>query len=270
MNSLFALLGIETWKPVFSALLLPPVPFLVAILIGARLLLTRRVLGWAILGLSVAGVWFTSTMAAERWIERVMLQVPQPLRAERIAAIRNDPAARARVAIVVLGAGMEPFAPEYGVSNLDKYSLERLRYGLWLARETGVPVAFSGGLGWGQAPGSPEAEAAARIAAQDFNRPLRWTEAESHDTRENAQRMVPLLKRAGVDHVLLVTHGWHMPRALRHFEASAAGSGMRIEAAPMGLASRLHEPALDWLPSGQGFSGVRSVLREALARLTGA
>ena len=57
VNSLFSLLGIETWKPIFTALLLPPVPFLLLIIVGARLILPRRGLGWAIILPSVAGIW---------------------------------------------------------------------------------------------------------------------------------------------------------------------------------------------------------------------
>ncbi|HEX6705029.1 MAG TPA: YdcF family protein [Albitalea sp.] len=271
MNSLFVFLGIESWKPVLAALLLPPVPFLIAILVGARLILPRRGWGWGVIVLSVLGLWFGSTMAVGRWLEQVLLQPPPALRPDRIDAIKADARTRGSWAIVVLGGGLEPLAPEYGVSNLAPVSVERLRYGVWLSRETGVPLAYSGGLGWAaRGTGAAEAEAAARIAAQDFNRPLRWTEAASRDTRENAMHSVPLLKRSGVTHILLVTHGWHMARARRHFEDAARGAGMQVEPAPMGLASRQDAPVLDWLPSGSGTERVRMTLREALGRLAGA
>jgi uncharacterized SAM-binding protein YcdF (DUF218 family) len=271
VNHLFVLLGVESWKPVLATLLLPPLPFLLAILVGARLMLPRRGWGWAVITLSVAALWLTSTTAAGRWLEQFVLQVPSPLRNDRIGAIRADVKAKGGgSAIVVLGGGMEPLAPEYGVSSLHHYSLERLRYGLWLGQQTGLPVAFSGGMGWAQTPGASEAETAARIAALEFNRPLRWTEGESHDTHENAMRTVPLLKRAGIDHIVLVTHGWHMPRARHNFEEAARSTGITIEAAPMGLAQRTETPVLDWLPSIRGFTRVRNALHEALGRLMGA
>jgi uncharacterized SAM-binding protein YcdF (DUF218 family) len=270
VNSLFVLLGIESWKPVLSALVFPPVPFLITILVGARLLLPRRGLGWAVIAISVLALWFTSSVAVGRWLERTLLPIPPALTTERIGEIRNSAGAKSSMAIVVLGSGMEPFAPEYGVSNLSEHSLQRLRYGLWLGRETGVPVAFAGGAGWGQAPGASEASAAARIAAQDFNRPLRWTEGDSRDTRENAQHIMPVLRRAGITHILLVTDGWHMPRALRNFEAAAQQVGIRVEPAPMGLALRVLTPVLDWLPSPLGFTRVRHALQEAAGRLAGA
>ena len=115
---------------------------------------------------------------------------------DRVRELRAEVQAKKPVAIVVLGAGVEPFAPEYGVSSLLYPSLERLRYGLWLARETGAPVAFSGGVGLGQPDAAAEAKVAAKIAAEEFNRPLRWQEEDSRDTRENATRTLALLKPA--------------------------------------------------------------------------
>jgi uncharacterized SAM-binding protein YcdF (DUF218 family) len=78
-----------------------------------------------------------------------------------------------------------------------------------------------------------------------------------------------LLKSAGINHVVLVTHGNHMPRALRAFR-EAAGAGVQIEAAPMGLARRLEAPGLEWLPSADGFRDVRQLLRERVGLATGA
>ena len=99
-------------------------------------------------------------------------------------------------------------------------SLERLRYGLWLAGQTGAPVAFSGGIGYAQEGSTAEAKVAAKIAADEFGRPIRWVESESRDTRENAALTMALLKPAGINHIVLVTHGYHMPRALRAFTRS--------------------------------------------------
>ena len=66
-----------------------------------------------------------------------------------------------------------------------------------------------------------------------------------------------------------MTHDYHMARAVRAF-TEAAGPGVRIEAAPMGLARRLESPALEWLPSGRGFNQMRQVLRELIGKLAGA
>ena len=269
MNSLFSLLGIEGWKPIVTALLLPPVPFLLGVLIGARLLLPRRGWGWLVIVLSVTGLWLTASSGFGRFMEGALLSVPPALGRDRIAELKADPKARANMAIVVLGGGREKMAPEYGVANLDAEALVRLRYGLWLGRETGIPVAFSGGTGWAQSAGISEAEVASRIAAQEFGRPLKWVEGDSRDTRENAARTIPLLKAANVQKLLLVTHGWHMQRARRAFEQSAGGA-ITVEPAPMGLAVNDESRFLSALPSPQGFVRNRYVLREWAGRLAGA
>ena len=269
MNSLFVLLGVESWKPALTALLLPPVPFLVAVLLGARLLARRRSLGWTVIMLSVAGLWLSNCLATGQWLARVALHPPAAVSAQRLAELKAAAQAGQRIAIVVLGGGAEPLAPEYGVSNLMPASIERLRYGVWLGRQTGLPVAFSGGAGWGQHRDTREAQAAEPVAAQEFGRPLRWVEDRSRDTRENAALSVALFKGAGIQHVLVVTHDWHMRRALRAFQRSAAGS-LRIEAAPVGLATGLETNTLDWLPSGGGALHVRRVLHEMAGLLMGA
>ena len=270
MHSLISLLGIETWKPVLTALLLPPVPLLLTVLVGARLMLSRRGWGWLVVLLSVAGLWLSACTGFARLLEPRLLTASPPLHADRITALRAEgkrhrsPAGRSEFAILVLGGGVEPYAPEYGTSNLSSYSLESLRYGLWLGRETGWPVGFSGGTGWANRGDAAEADVAARIAAQEYGQPLRWVEADSRDTRENAARSLPLLQASGVRHVLLVTRGWHMQRAKALFDAAAVGTGMCIEAAPMGLADKIDTPLLSWLPTSAGFERVRLVLREWL------
>ena len=163
-------------------------------------------------------------------------------------------------------------SPEYGVSSLTNNAMERLRYGLWLGRETGVPVMFSGGVGWAQVGSTPapEAQIAARIAAQDFGRPLKWTEERSRDTRENAIYSLTLLKEQGIRRVLVVTHQTHMPRAMRAFEQAAQGSGIAFEAAPVDVLNTPVTHWSSWMPSEGGLVQVRQVLHEFFGRLFGA
>ena len=269
MNELLALLGIESWKPILTTLLLPPVPLLLLTLIGARLVLPRRGLGWVLSLLSVALLWLSACTGAAPLLGQFSLHPPPPLTLDRLQALKAEGQAKHPIAIVVLGGGMESLAPEYGVASLRAPSLERLRYGIWLGRETGLPVAFSGGVGWAQLDSKPEAQIAAQIAAAEYGRPLKWVEDNSRDTRENAIRTIALLKPQGIRHIVLVTHGYHMPRALRQFE-QAAGGQITIEPAPMGLAKRSDLPALTWMPSSLGFEDTRNVLRELLGRAVGA
>lgn len=270
MNSLLALMGLESWKPLLTALLLPPVPLLLLVLLGARLILPRRGLGWCVILVGTALLWLSACTGTAQWLTRLALHPPGALGAERIRELKADAQAHhSATTIVVLGGGLEAYAPEYGVSSLRPASLERLRYGVWLGRETGLPVAFSGGVGWAQSDAPAEAQIAARIAASEFGRPLKWIEDDSRDTRENAARTLALLKPQGVRRIVLVTHAYHMPRALRHFERAADGT-VAIEPAPIALARRGDLPALSWLPTGEGFSDTRHVLRELLGRLAGA
>jgi len=260
--------GIESWKPVLTALLLPPVPFLLLMLIGARLILPRRGLGWLVILLSVALLWLGCCTGSAQLLSQFVLHPPAALTSDRIKELKAQ--TKTPTAIIVLGGGLEPFAPEYGVGNLNHVSLERLRYGVWLSRETGLPLGFTGGVGFAQPDAKPEAQIAALIAANEFGRPLRFVEDASRDTRENAARTVALLRPLGIRHIVLVTNGWHMPRAVRHFETAVAGADIRIEAAPMGLARNVDTPALAWMPTSKGFTDVRSIVRELLGRAAGA
>jgi uncharacterized SAM-binding protein YcdF (DUF218 family) len=274
LNDLVMQYGLGGWKPVLTALLLPPVPLLLLMLLGALLVRRRPGWGWLLLLAGTAGIWLSSTTAVGETLQR---QLQHPSRAlslqdlQQLQAPRRS-AAPPTSAIVVLGAGREAYAPEYGTPNLPPLAMERLRYGLWLARETSLPVAFSGGTGHAQADGPAEADVAALIAARDFNRPLKWIDTGSRDTRENAAASVATLRAAGVTRIVVVTHGWHMRRSLRAFEQaiSASGGGIAVQAAPVGLARAESPDVLHWLPSNDGFSATRNALREYLGLLVGA
>lgn len=273
MNELFGLLGLQSWKPVLAALLLPPVPWLILMVVGARMMFWRRSVAWLVVLLGAAGIWLSCSSAVGYWLEYAVLKPPAALSIERMQEIKRlttNPGTK--VAIVVLGGGREAMAPEYRLANLNSVSLQRLHYAVWLSRLTGAPMLFSGGIGRSDPVGVTEAEAAARIAERDYLKPLTWSETESHDTRENAAFSLAMLKAAGITDVVLVTHGYHMPRAIRTFQAEAqrAESPVRIWPAPMGLAAPSHRTLLQWLPSAEGFIRVRAVLRELAARLVGA
>jgi uncharacterized SAM-binding protein YcdF (DUF218 family) len=273
VNEIFLALGIESWKPVLSVFLLPPVPLLLLVLLGARWILWRRALGWITVLVAVAGLWLGSCAAVGEWLQHTLTPPPPVLSKERQVELRRGAAAQpGSVAVVVLGGGSESLAPEYGMPSLSPYALERLRYGIWLSREIGAPMAFSGGPGHA-APGTrPEAEIASEIALREFARSVRWVEGQSRDTRENALYTVRLLRDSGVRRLVVVTHGWHMPRALRAFREAVSHARLDWEVvpAPMGLAPRVERPVLRWMPSPEGFQLVRAVCREKLGWWLGA
>lgn len=269
----FTSAGLGPLKPVLSALLLPPAPFLVLGLAGAGLVRRRPRAGRWLVVLACLGAWLGGCVGAAHWVEESWLALPAPLDADQRAHLKARAAAGDPLAIVVLGGGVNPLAPEYGTADLAGPSLFRLRYGLWLGRQTGIPVAASGGIGWGaSAPGlQPEASRMAQIAQAEFGEPLRWIEATSRDTHENAVNTLALLRPADIREIVLVTHGTHMPRALREFRAAAAADAgsapVLITPATMGEAWPADSALLRWVPSGEGVVRMRAALHEVLARL---
>ena len=261
--------GLGTLKPVLSALVLPPVPFIALALVGAGVTRTRPLAGRWLVVLACAGMWLGSCDGVARWVEQHGLREPPALDAAQRAQLSARAAAGEPIAIVVLGGGLGGIAPEYGNTTLSGASLMRLRYAVWLGRQTGLPIAASGGLGWGAVGSGGPAEGArmAEIARAELATPLRWTETNSRDTHENAIDTVALLRPAGIREIVLVTQGWHMPRALREFKAAAAGAPlpMRITPAPCGQAWPEGSPWLDWMPSGDGALRLREVMHEVIA-----
>jgi uncharacterized SAM-binding protein YcdF (DUF218 family) len=266
-------MGLIDWKPAVSALLLPPVPWIVLILWGAWWLRQRRPIGWLLVVPVCLSLWLGATSAVGEMLTRTLVAPPPALTPAQIDKLREDAAARRNdTALIVLGGGSEALAPEYAVSNLAPRAAARLRYGIWLSRATGLPLGFSGGVGLGMSGNAAEAEIAARIAAQEFKHPLKWQEGASRDTRENATLTVGLLRPLGIKHIVLITHGWHMPRAMRAFELAirSTGGDITLTAAPMGLARPSESASLRWLPSREGQDRVHDALREWFGKLAGA
>ena len=249
-------------KPVLSSFALPPALMLLGASLGLLLAVRHKRLGLSVIALSVAALWLVSCHGTAVWLARHAVPQFEPLTVATLKASKAQ-------AIVVLGGGLQPNAPEYGSAQPSSHTAQRLRYGVWLSRQTGLPLAFAGGLGWG-ALGSPgvaaaesEAAVAARVALQDYGVTLRWLDAQSRDTQENAQMMSNLLKKDGVQQIALVTSAWHMPRSVMAFERA----GMRVLPAPTGYTLAEQNSLMEWLPSGQGLLASRWVIREWLGLL---
>jgi len=266
MNDLFVAAGIESWKPFLSALFSPPLPFLALVLIGARWVSRRRAFGTALVLFGCAGTWLSMTPAVGAMLIRSVEVDWPPLTPAAIDALVDAP----NTAIVVLGGGRREFAAEYDEASLTPRSIERLRYGIWLARATHLPLAFSGGVGWRAKPGPAEADIAAKVAEREFGVALRWKEARSRDTRENAVNTIELLKPYGVRRIVLVTNGSDMRRAVGNFERAATGDTLEIVPAPMDIGTNGPLEAIDWLPSPEGYSGVHDALHEWAGLAAGA
>lgn len=241
-------------KALLSPLVLPPAGPLLLALFGWWLAGVTRWFGRFVVFAALAALWALSSGTVSVWLARTILPLPP---AATLADVR-----RARVqAVVVLGGGVLPQAPEYGPPQPSSASLARLRYGVRLARQAGVPLAFTGGRGWSGNGQASEAEAARLSARQDFGFDLRWAEDQSRDTQENAQRTAQMLQREGIRRVALVSDAWHLPRAIREFERA----GFEVLPAPTGLPFTTERPALEWVPSANALVLSRNVLREWIA-----
>src|SRR5690606_28962185 len=166
-------------------------------------------------------------------------------------------------AIVVLGGGVQARAPEYGEAQPGPHTLQRLRYGAWLARQTRRPLGFAGGVGWAaNANTAAEGVVARRVLAEWGVAPA-WVDERSRDTAENAANMAQLLVPAGVQQVALVTDATHMQRAA----AACRAAGFQVLPAPTDFPLAHGRPLLEWLPSGHGIDTNRALLREWLGRI---
>ena len=246
-------------KPILTSLVMPlaflPLAGLLGLLglIGAT---KRKRGGWLLFTLAFVALWLLSCQGTAVWLARTALPQYPPVTLSQLKTMQVQ-------AIVVLGAGTYPEAPEYGTAQLGPFTAARLRYGIWLSRQSGLPVAFSGGIGWaaGTHVKDSEAELAARVALEDYGVTLRWLENQSRDTAENAQLVTALLKRDGIERIALVTDALHMPRALLEFKRT---TGLVITPAPTGYVLPDKSGVLQWLPSINGLSGSTRLIHEVL------
>ena len=242
-------------KPVLSSLAMPLAFLPLLGLLGLVLIARRKRIGWLMSSVALSALWLLSCQGTAVWLARNALPQYPPITPSQLKAGRVQ-------AVVVLGGGVYPQAPEYGAAQPGPATSARLRYGIWLSKQTGLPVAFSGGSGWvaGTAVISTEAEVAARMAQEDYGFTLRWLESQSRDTAENAQFIAPLLKRDGIAHIALVTDALHMPRAMAEFERT----GLSITPAPTGYVLPTKSGLLQWLPSADGLRDSTRLTHEVL------
>jgi uncharacterized SAM-binding protein YcdF (DUF218 family) len=154
-------------------------------------------------------------------------------------------------AIVVLGSGTYESAPEYGGSDTaGRLLLERIRYAAWLHHRTGLPIIASGGHGNNRE--HSEASIMRQILQQEFGAKVLALEEQSRTTWENAAKTKILLGEFQIEKFVLVTHAWHMPRAVSSFRAV----GTEPIAAPTAFAGNieLDNSWKDWRPSPGAFN----------------
>ena len=163
---------------------------------------------------------------------------------------------------MVLAGGRYEEGPEYGGDSIKGFSLERARYAAWLQRRTELPIVVSGG-DLGQR-GTSEAKLISQVLKQEFGSKVLATEDKSSSTWENAKFTRQVLRTHGIKKVALVTHAWHMPRAVKVFQQNR----IEVIAAPTIFSNGSHNITSslkqDWLPSSRAFRNSYLALHEHL------
>lgn len=162
-------------------------------------------------------------------------------------------------AVVVLGAGRSRNNPEYaGKDQVSHHALWRLRYAAKVANELQVPLLISGGRVF---PNDDEAEAtlAEDVLHDAFNVNAVLLETNSRNTWENALYSAELLEQHNMDHIVLVTHAYHMRRAILAFQQTST----KVYPLATGFESTNRRKSwIDWIPTASALLESKIALHE--------
>ncbi|HEY6620855.1 MAG TPA: YdcF family protein, partial [Steroidobacteraceae bacterium] len=158
-----------------------------------------------------------------------------------------------RQAIVILGGGGErAFAPEYGGPAAEPLLLERLSYGAYVAKKTGLPVLITGN--------SLEGRAMHDSLQRNFGIEARWIDSEAYDTFENARNSARILSAENVHRIILVTRATHMRRAMQEFTAA----GFDAVPAPVGMLAARDFGVLEYIPGPEALLRSHAAIYELI------
>ncbi len=224
-------------------------PFLL-ILLGV--LIRRKTMSTLLITCGIVSLYLTAIPATSNILQSLIPVYPVV-----------DPHKLKSQAIVVIGGGSYRDSPEYGGSSVSAFTLERIRYAAWLHRHSGIPILVSGGrIGTGL---PTEAALMAQTLTDELGVPVRWLETKSSNTYENAVNSAAVLRKHGIEDIALVTHGFHMPRALEIFKST----GLKITPAPTVMTDTQWSDfwIIEWIPSGPAAITNWLLLREFIGRL---
>ena len=237
-------------KTLLKNLVLPPAgPLLLAVL-GLLLLKRRPAMARICLILGLGSLWLLSTPVVSDVLTGL---------AESYPPLNMRLAGDAQAIVILGGGGQRADAPEYSGPAAEPLLLERLNYGAYLSRKTGLPVLISGFR--------IEASAMRETLQRNFGIDPRWMDSQAYDTFQNARNSARLLKADGVHRIVLVTHGTHMQRAVHEFTAA----GLEIVPAPVGILAvrntgiSRYLPDPDMLP--RSYAAINELLGEPLRAL---
>ena len=234
---------------VATFLLVPPLNLLLLALVGFVLSWQRprwQRAGRILCGLGLAGLLLLA------------MPITNTLMLLAIEDIAPPPPPDAPAAIVILGGDVQLVGNLPSVADVGAMTLERLRAGAALQRAALLPVLVSGGvIDWNGVQPSL-ATMMTHSLETDFAVPVRWQESASLDTWENARDSGAILQAAGIRSVFLVTHAWHMRRALiafRHF-------GIEVTPAPVPFSRLLRADPGAFIPRATSWADSYHVLHE--------
>lgn len=195
----------------FRTLILPPACLLILGFIGLGLVRRYRGFGIALIAAVLVGLWLLATPVIADGLERM---------AEHYPALDLSRPVAAQAIVILGGGGFRWNAPEYGGPAPEYEMYDRLAYGAYVARHTGLPVLVTGN--------GREAVTMGVSLSRDFGVQTKWTDEAAEDTHDNAHDSAHILRAAGITHVVLVTSDVHLWRATHEFEMA----GLSIVPAP--------------------------------------
>jgi uncharacterized SAM-binding protein YcdF (DUF218 family) len=215
-------------KTLLKELILPPASLLLLALLGLVLLKARPRLARIFIVVGLASLWLLSTPIVADALTRLAEQYPP---------VDLRQAANAQAIVILGGGGQRALAPEYQGPAAEPLMLERLSYGAYLAKETGLPVLVTGF--------SLEARAMHDSLQRNFGIEPRWIDSEAYDTFQNARNSARILTADGVHRIILVTHATHMRRSVREF----TDAGFDVVPAPVGMLAVRDFGVLQYFPN---------------------
>ena len=202
------------FKLLLRSMILPPTGLLLLAFLGLFLIKRRPRLARACLVFAIGSLWVLSMPRVSDGISGL---------AEHYPPLDLRSAAGAQAIVILGGGGQRTFAPEYGGPAADSVLLERLSYGAYIARKTGLPTLVTGF--------QIEATAMQATLQRNFGIDPRWVDDAAFDTFSNARNSARLLESDGIRRIILVTHATHMWRAVHEFTAT----GLEVIPAPVGM-----------------------------------
>jgi uncharacterized SAM-binding protein YcdF (DUF218 family) len=237
-----------------------PTFLLLGVVIGVILLYARgraKKVGHIWLTVLAAGYWILSTPLGAKTIEAGLAHGMDPIKTVEDVEGAN--------AIVVLGGGsINLRTREEVLSLLVSESALRAMEGIRLYKLMEEPfVVISGGSNPFLGEGTPESELmVALFIDQGVPKKDILIESVSQSTREQAQKLKPILAREGIERFVLVTSPIHMRRAIAVFEAH----GMEPIPGPSSLLSEVFDVAgIGILPSWVALDSSQAAMREYMA-----